>query len=295
MRQPTLLLLICLAAPTFAQEPDAEPTEAEAYAGSEMCAVCHEDVSLALEKSPHAQIATLKGGAWQGQECETCHGPGGAHSESADVDLIFGFKNEAARTNQACLECHRDAKTSSGRLMGSHDRNALDCVSCHSIHHSERRHLLRAESNALCSSCHADVSAAFNRPFRHKLHEGAIECADCHNPHGQPPPASLTRVSANEIGCLKCHADKRGPFPFEHAPVKMEPCSTCHEPHGSSNPRMMTRHNVAQLCLECHTTTLTTLGGSPPGFHDVRSPRFRNCTTCHSKIHGSFVSPDFLR
>ena len=30
----------------------------------------------------------------------------------------------------------------------------------------------------------------------------------------------MSRVSANELVCLKCHADKRGPFPFEHAPVK---------------------------------------------------------------------------
>ncbi len=103
------------------------------------------------------------------------------------------------------------------------------------------------------------------------------------------------RVSVNETACLNCHGDKRGPFPFEHAPVKMESCSVCHEPHGSSNPRMMVRHNVAQLCLECHTTSLAALGGSPPAFHDLRSARFRSCTSCHSKIHGSFVSRDFLR
>ena len=102
-------------------------------------------------------------------------------------------------------------------------------------------------------------------------------------------------VSANEPGCLKCHGDKRGPFPFEHAPVKLEPCSTCHEPHGSANPRMLVRHEVNRVCLECHASTFSRLGGAPPAFHDLRSARFQNCTICHSKIHGSYVSRDFLR
>ena len=30
----------------------------------------------------------------------------------------------------------------------------------------------------------------------------------------------IQTVNANEPGCLKCHGDKRGPFVFEHAPVK---------------------------------------------------------------------------
>jgi DmsE family decaheme c-type cytochrome len=105
----------------------------------------------------------------------------------------------------------------------------------------------------------------------------------------------LAGFAGNETGCIKCHGDKRGPFPFEHAPVRMESCSSCHEPHGSVNPRMLTRHNVGQLCLECHTISSATLAGVPPGFHDTRSPRFQNCTVCHSKIHGSFASSDFLR
>jgi DmsE family decaheme c-type cytochrome len=105
----------------------------------------------------------------------------------------------------------------------------------------------------------------------------------------------MARFGGNEVSCIRCHGDKRGPFPFEHAPVRMEPCGSCHEPHGSVNPRMLTRHNVSQLCLECHTISAAAVGGVPPGFHDVRSARFQKCTVCHSKIHGSFVNSDFLR
>ena len=39
-------------------------------------------------------------------------------------------------------------------------------------------------------------------------------------------------------------------------------------------------------------------GGSsaqPPAFHDIRSPRYQNCTSCHARIHGSNSSHLFLR
>ena len=59
---------------------------------------------------------------------------------------------------------------------------------------------------------------------------------------------------------------------------------------------MLTRSTVAQLCLECHSNiTGTTLGSQPPSLHDLRSPRYQNCTTCHTAVHGSNVSPRLLR
>ncbi len=266
------------------------------YIGSEKCDVCHEEETHDFANDPHTVLATSQLIEATEIACESCHGPGLPHVQALDpAELLVYAEGQPSRVNQACLECHDSEGAQAGRFFSDHMRNGLACTSCHQMHAAPERKLLTKATDSLCASCHMDVSAAFNRPFRHKLHEGAMSCTDCHNPHGEPPPAQMTRVSSNEVVCLKCHGDKRGPFPFEHAPVKVEPCSSCHEPHGSSNPRMMARHNVGQLCLECHTTTLTTLGGSPPGFHDTRSPRFRNCTTCHSKIHGSFVSPDFLR
>jgi len=106
---------------------------------------------------------------------------------------------------------------------------------------------------------------------------------------------------ANEPGCLNCHADKRGPFSFEHAPVRFEGCASCHEPHGSANPRLLTRQEVRLTCLECHANLPaalragTVLGVVPPAFHDLLSPRYRNCTVCHQKIHGSYVDRNLLR
>ena len=67
----------------------------------------------------------------------------------------------------------------------------------------------------------------------------------------------------------------------------------------SANPRMLTRANVRFLCLECHanlpTVPSSVAGVVPPSFHDLRSPRFQNCTVCHQKIHGSHVDRNLLR
>ncbi len=112
----------------------------------------------------------------------------------------------------------------------------------------------------------------------------------------------MQMANANEPGCFRCHGDLRGPFPFEHAVVKVEGCVACHEPHGSANPRMLTRHEVRFVCLECHSNlpgpqpaANGTLATAPPGFHDLRLPRFQACTTCHQKVHGSYVDRGLLR
>jgi hypothetical protein len=71
--------------------------------------------------------------------------------------------------------------------------------------------------------------------------------------------------------------------------------------HGSQNPRMLTRQEVFFVCLECHANIPNTpnpggvIGVVPPSFHDLRSPRFQNCTVCHQKIHGSHVDRNLLQ
>jgi DmsE family decaheme c-type cytochrome len=152
------------------------------------------------------------------------------------------------------------------------------------------------EPNELCATCHAAQKNSFRRPYGHRLDRGGLECVSCHNPHAGAGDHSLAIDRSGQGPCVTCHSEKRGPFVFPHVSDLRGDCTTCHEPHGSSNPMALNRSRVAQLCLECHSPIEGgTLGPQPPAFHDLYSPRYRNCTTCHVAVHGSNTSPTLLK
>jgi DmsE family decaheme c-type cytochrome len=280
------------------------------YVGSETCQTCHEDLYNNLQKSAHTVVDKTDLLGWKGHACESCHGPGAEHAGSADATKIQNpAKLTAERTDKICLTCHLNTAKHSDRITSSHMKDTVSCTACHMIHGNGPAGLVArgaAQVNALCTNCHLDVKAQFSKPFRHKIPENEMSCVDCHNPHGSGRQSMIQTSAVNEPGCFKCHGDKRGPFTFEHAPVKYEGCSTCHEPHGSVNPRMLTRHEVRLTCLECHSnlpatgSLATTVGNSragtvPPAFHDLHSPTYQNCTVCHQKIHGSYADRFMLK
>jgi DmsE family decaheme c-type cytochrome len=294
---------------------DAKPTGAApvpqpkaTYVGSEVCLTCHEDIATAFAQNPHHAVETDKKRGWVGKACESCHGPGSNHAGSASAeDIRNPAKLAPAETTRVCLTCHLGYPAHTGPIQSSHAKNQVACTSCHKIHANGPFGLVARKPNdvnELCATCHVSVMAQFQKPYTHRIVQGAMTCVDCHNPHGSFRNNLLHSVAANEPGCFKCHADKRGPFAFDHAPVRFEGCATCHEPHGSSNPRMLTHQEVRFVCLNCHASlpasqaTLKSngvIGVVPPAFHDLRSPRYQNCAICHQKIHGSYVDRNLLR
>ncbi len=115
--------------------------------------------------------------------------------------------------------------------------------------------------------------------------EGVMSCSSCHNPHGSTNVRLLkTGDSVSEL-CTKCHADKRGPFLWEHAPVR-QGCTTCHDPHGSQNDSMLVA-KLPLLCQRCHISTR-----HPSTLYDATQLtkaqlENRGCVNCHIQIHGS--------
>ena len=286
--------------PAAPATPAAETKAPLEYVGSTTCQGCHEDIFNTFQKNPHHVVEEDKKRGWKDKACESCHGPGSKHAESMDKgDIRNPSKLKPGETDKLCLTCHINQPTHVGRIDSSHAKNQVSCTSCHSIHKNGPDGLVKRKPmdiNTQCATCHTSVWASFQRPFKHRLPEGAMSCVDCHNPHGSFRPRMLQTANANEPGCFKCHGDKRGPFTFEHAPMRLEGCGACHEPHGSANPRMLTRHEVRFVCLECHSNLPAptppangTLGTVPPAFHDFRTPRFQNCNLCHQKVHGSYV------
>src|SRR5690625_5405974 len=84
-----------------------------------------------------------------------------------------------------------------------------------------------------------------------------MACTDCHNPHGTVTPTLLRGSDVNET-CYNCHAEHRGPFLWDHEPVR-EACINCHNPHGSVNVNMLVSR-PAQLRSEEHTSELQSRG-----------------------------------
>ncbi len=275
----------------------AEPKDLFKYVGAEACKTCHEEIYQSFEKTPHWKTMgdTRRGPAWQG--CEGCHGPGADHVNSGgDKTKIFNFREVSAReVSERCMECHQYTEEHSNFERSQHNINNVNCVACHSPHHAkEKQFLLKAKQPDLCYSCHLEAKPDFSKPFHHRVDEGLVRCTDCHNQHGGFLTKQLRATAAQDAVCFQCHADKAGPFVFEHAPVKTEGCVACHTPHGSSNPRFLRRSQVNLLCLECHTFTVDSPVPGIPSFHN-QAQKYQACTLCHANIHGSNFNKFFFR
>ena len=283
---------------------------ATTYVGSDVCKTCHPDIWAKFYKNPHFKSIAIGKEPAEKTGCEGCHGPGGAHVKAPGKDTIVAFLElPPEKILNNCLTCHAETISRANIRRSSHTLDGMACTSCHSIHKSpEPKFLLARNQTDLCYGCHQDVRSQFSMPFKHRVNEGFMQCSDCHNPHGAPQPtwrmASSPRMVdqalPNEDACLKCHAEKRGPFAFDHPSVKVEGCEMCHSPHGSTNSRLLKRPVVFTLCLECHNgagnfgrhgTGIIAQTGS----HNMADPRYQNCTACHVRIHGSNADINFLR
>jgi DmsE family decaheme c-type cytochrome len=135
-------------------------------------------------------------------------------------------------------------------------------------------------------------------PSHHPIAEGKISCLDCHNAHGGS--VSFTLDDSGRELCFSCHAEKEGPFLFEHAPVN-EDCMLCHAPHGTVADNLL-KQTEPTLCLNCHAMhfhgSIEGIDGpftppqaperagisTPDGF---KQAMLTKCTQCHTEIHGS--------
>jgi len=301
-----LFLFLLAACVVRAQAPPA------GLVGSNVCRTCHPDVWLNFFKNPHYKTLLSEFAAEERRGCEGCHGPGKAHVEArggkTTIPRAFSLM-PPERILETCLTCHSKDLSRANIRRSSHTQADVVCSNCHSIHRSPvPKYLLARRQNELCYSCHGAVRAQFSLPFKHRVNEGVVQCTDCHNPHGayvptwrmSQRPRMVEQALGNEEPCLRCHADKRGPFTFEHPPVRVEGCEVCHNPHGSMNPRLLRRPVLFSVCLECHNGA-GNFGRQGDGIktqsasHNMADRRYQNCTVCHVRIHGSNADPLFLR
>jgi DmsE family decaheme c-type cytochrome len=265
------------------------------------CQTCHEAVvGDAFQHSGHGK---------QDHSCATCHT---GVAEHAKAQMTGGtaptptptLKNlKAQDLNAVCLKCHE--KNNQANFVSSmHARRNVACTSCHGIHSykSEKAQLKTVQDTETCYTCHPAMRAKMNRTSHHPVREGKLTCASCHNPHDGSREHLLKADTVNEL-CYKCHTEKRGPYLYEHAPVR-EDCVSCHDPHGSNHDRLLVA-KAPFLCQRCHysghgltgdrnnTQQGVAVAATPPAgvttAQTTRSSRQmeRACINCHYNIHGS--------
>lgn len=245
---------------------------------AEKCRSCHEDAMKTYAGTAHA-TAIRPGAADGAGECESCHGPRSKHIESPTGELKIDAKAKAQ--SAVCLQCH-EGGTRYAWKAGPHQSNDVNCTSCHTVmaKKSERALLATVTASETCYTCHAEVRTDMNKTSHHPVREGRIDCAGCHNVHGATTDL-MKKNTVNET-CYTCHAEKRGPFVWEHAPVR-ETCANCHFAHGS-NERNLLMTKDPFLCLTCHS-----YGGhiNLPRYNRVSNPYGSGCSNCHTSVHGS--------
>ncbi len=271
--------------------------------GADTCIGCHDEeadtatftiASIFKTRHAHRGNAHAPFGAG-GLQCEACHGPGARHaSKGSDKKLtINSFKPDSflpvAERNQACLGCHQ-GRARTAWHAGAHERGDVACTDCHKLHPERDPVLTKAGEVQVCFGCHKKQRADFHKASTHPVRFGRMTCSDCHSPHGSSSAAMLNKPTLNQT-CTSCHADKRGPLLWEHAPVA-EDCSLCHTPHGAVRPALLSK-SPPLLCQQCHSvaghpsaarTGAALTGGGAGGQIFLLAG---SCTNCHSQVHGS--------
>ena len=265
--------------------------------GADTCFQCHDDqVMLAVFRTKHARPDDPRSPFGHGQlQCEACHGPGGDHAgrvrRGQERPAMPAFASNSTTPvedqNAYCVECHQ-ADTGVAWHGSTHDVNTLACSDCHSAHVERDPVLATATQAEVCFDCHQQQRTQSMKPYAHPVRQGKMACTSCHNPHGDTTERLLARSNVNAT-CYDCHAEMRGPFLWEHAPV-VEDCNSCHNPHGSNQPGMLSMR-APMLCQSCHSQA-----GHPSIPQDERGlpanvPSAlllgQSCLNCHDQVHGS--------
>jgi DmsE family decaheme c-type cytochrome len=238
----------------------------------------------------------MKGTAHSGlaKSCASCHQGTAEHAqaqrEGTGAATPSLKKTAAQDLSENCLTCH-DRGHQATFAGGVHDRRGVSCASCHSVHsfQSVKGQLKTARDAETCYTCHAQIRSKGMRASHHPVREGVMTCGSCHDPHDGTRPKMVSADFTNEK-CLECHTEKRGPFLWEHAPVR-ENCLQCHDAHGSNHEKLLVAKQP-YLCQRCHLNTR-----HPGTLYDARNTLLgasvsnraieHSCRNCHQQIHGA--------
>ena len=257
-----------------------------ARADDARCLMCHQDQAPGNGALRAHGLGADPKGSQAEVSCTSCHGPSTGHAGNPrQVPPDFAFHGQGEEGGDAsCLACHAEAGLGHW-AFSEHAADDVGCVACHTLHAPIDPIQQPGGDFAVCTSCHQKEKTDQMKFSRHPMQEGLVACTDCHAPHGSAAMNGLVQPTVNDT-CYQCHAEKRGPFLFEHEPVQ-DDCTHCHDPHASVNDHLLTAREPF-LCQQCH------VAARHPGtlYDDERLGRRdiniigQSCTNCHSQVHG---------
>lgn len=289
LRLPMCLVLLGVALWMGSAVAD-EKANAPVPVDTSACLACHEAAAGGMKHTSHAALE---------KSCVSCHDAQAAaahmqgQSEGTNVPGPSMKKLDARAIDATCLTCH-DKGRQANHAGGIHERRNVSCASCHSVHafRSPQGQLKTSRESETCFTCHQAIRGKTMRASHHPIREGRMECASCHDPHDSTSPKMISAAYVNEK-CLECHTEKRGPFLWEHAPVR-ENCLNCHDAHGSNHEKLLVA-KMPFLCQRCHLNTRhpgtlydgrqTVAGNSLTAVSNRTAER--SCKNCHQSVHGS--------
>ena len=187
------------------------------YAGTQVCAECHEDEAAVKAASYHRTLS-----------CEVCHGPAAAHADDYEAQTPFVPRARG----QACLECHEyleSRPTGFPQILEARHNPLEPCVDCHDPHDPTP-----PDVPSTCSACHAQIART-----KAVSHHVSLECETCHEAppeHRTDPRSYLPKKPATREFCGQCHgrdAERRADAPrvdvTSHGGRYL--CWQCHYPH----------------------------------------------------------------
>jgi predicted CXXCH cytochrome family protein len=210
-----------------------------------LCVSCHADQAKQIETAP-VQHPGAQG------DCTDCHNP------HAGATPRFLQPNRVA----VCEACHASEAEIHDTKKVLHDpAYKQGCDVCHVGHGGEREHLLRAEPNQLCLTCHDPVKVAGKVADSTDITilDGAVRL-----PGNYFDNMSLLRLDDKGKGHPLIGHPVGGVLdPSDPQKLRKITCLRCHTPHGGGKSLLVVgQGSNKSLCSQCHTNLRTMPGPS---------------------------------
>jgi predicted CXXCH cytochrome family protein len=175
--------------------------------------------------------------------CESCHGPGKAHSDKPKLDNIVNpARLTVDRSIDVCHSCHQAGKppgTEYAWPVGYQPGLELskfwkgfepaEGKQTPEFWHNGTAHKNRVQGNTYLQSA---------------MHDAGLQCTNCHESHGSRHRSLNVKSAETNALCLTCHGPEKGPGPkykelsdhTHHGPLSSgSRCIECHMPKTGEN------------------------------------------------------------